>query len=528
MQFLFSTALFISAALLFWAQPMVSKMVLPLLGGAPLVWNTCLVFFQAALLGGYLYAHLSSRFLGVKGQAILHCIPVGIAYFTLSSGWIDSTPPVDWPVLWLFQFLLVTIGFPFFVLSATAPMLQRWYGWIRHPGAQNPYFLYAASNLGSFIALFGYPLFLESMLDFDAQRKAWSIGYIGFMLLILGCAVSVWRLNANDITSCSKENTKGDSGQTISNRKRLHWIALAFVPSSLLLGVTNHITTDIAAAPLFWVIPLGLYLLTFVFVFARKLLIRREWMLNAQRYLILPPLVLYMGGLKTVIWLDFPIHLAAFFVFSMVCHGELERTKPHPSRLTEFYLWLSLGGVLGGLFTALIAPAFFNAIVEYPILMIAACVLRPRESVKGSLRNLRLLTCAIVAAILILPIGIMTGNREIALHVGTLSLILVCSFGGVFFFYYLNTPKRIALGLGSFLLAGSLMVQSQQNVLMRDRGFFGVLKVTVDSRNEYHLFYHGTTLHGAQPLDPETTGGGGSAYVFPSKRAVGAVLYICC
>jgi len=507
LRFLFTITLFVSAALLFGIQPMLSKMVLPLLGGVPAVWNTCLVFYQTTLLAGYLYAHLTSKWLRVREQAILHVVLIWFALFAISFS-LNPTPlSQSSPILWLFQRLLVSIGLPFFALSATTPMLQRWLGQTSHPDARNPYFLYAASNLGSLLALVSYPLVVEPFLRLHMQNRIWTAGYGALAFLVSGCAIGMWyffttKTNNHENNIPGYPNCASDAtiNQATSIRQRLHWLLLSFVPSSLLLGATSHITTDIAPMPLFWVFPLCLYLLTFVLVFSRKTVLRHTWMLRAQTYLVLPPLLLYLGNFSTEIWIDFPVHLVAFFVFAMVCHGELVKSKPQPARLTEFYLWIATGGVLGGIFTALIAPVVFSNIVEYPLMIAMTCVMRPVVRDRIQRKHARILFFGLCAALLLLPIGLGTGNRTITLHLGTLSLILSASFGGAFCFYFLNTPKRAALGLGSFLLTGMLLTGAHQNLLLRKRSFFGTLKVAKDTQGDFYLFYHGTTIQGAQPI----------------------------
>lgn len=499
---LLALTIFFSAALLFWVQPMFSKLVLPLLGGVPAVWNTCLVFYQATLLAGYLYAHATSKWLGTKKQAALHIAILSLACVSIS---FNLTPAADQqinPAGWLFRQLLVCIGLPFFALSATAPMLQRWLARSSFPDAKNPYWLYSASNVGSLCALLGYPIVIEPLLRLHTQQVAWTVVYAVFAGLFCACGLLLWKSplsQREDLPSLLSQ--RGGRGDLPGIRQRLRWLGLSFVPSSLLLGVTHHITTDIAPIPLLWVIPLALYLLTFALVFARKPILLHETMLRAQTYLALPPLLLYLGNLQIEIWLDFPIHLTAFFVFAMVCHGELAKSRPHPTRLTEFYVWMATGGVLGGLFTALIAPLIFPTVIEYPLMLVLACLLRP--AIRTNRPRLRVLLPVLLVALVLLPVGLASGNRLMAIYLGSLSLILLSAFGGAVGFAFLRTPRRIGLGLGSFVLGGALLLASQQDVLIRKRSFFGTLKVVTDAQNGFHLFYHGTTLQGAQAIAPE-------------------------
>ena len=333
MLFLYALTLFVGAALVFSIQPLFTKMVLPLLGGTPAVWNTAMMFFQAALLAGYAYAHVTVRALGVRRQAVLHVCLLVVALFTLpvavSEGW---QPPAEAnPVFWLILVLTVSLGLPFFVVAATAPMLQMWLAHTRHPAAANPYFLYSASNLGSMLALLSYPLAVEPLLRLDEQSVAWSETYGLLALLTAGCAVLMWRRLAPDLgdRAVARGESRvggarpGGETRTVTVAQRLHWLALSFAPSSLLLGVTTFLTTDIAAVPLLWVVPLALYLLTFVIVFARKPAIRHGAAVRLQPFFLLPLVVVMFWGGNAAVAVLFPMHLAAFFMTALVCHGEL-------------------------------------------------------------------------------------------------------------------------------------------------------------------------------------------------------------
>lgn len=376
---LFAFTLFTSATLLFLVQPMVGKLLLPMLGGTPAVWNTCMVFFQALLLAGYGYAHITTTWLGARRQALLHVgillLPFLTLGFTIDRGLLDYGEGS--PIPGLLLVLLISVGLPFFVVSTSAPLLQKWFAATGHPAAQDPYFLYGASNLGSMLALFGYPAVVEPLLTLDQQRMLWRIGY-GFLVLLTAlCAFCVWR--SRHVSEESPRHANGNSwvSESVSASRRLRWIALAFVPSSLMLGVTTYMTTDVAAIPLLWVLPLGLYLLSFILVFSRLPEGVHRTMVAILPYLILPLLFLMLSELPWRIGGRITLHLAVLFMVAMVCHGELARDRPSPRYLTEFYLWMSFGGVLGGLFNALVAPLAFNGIVEYPLALVFACLLMP-------------------------------------------------------------------------------------------------------------------------------------------------------
>ena len=354
MLIIFSLTMFVSATLLFLIQPMFTKMVLPLLGGTPSVWNTCMVFYQAALLAGYGYAHAIPKWLGVRRQAAFHLglllliiltLPIGI-----SQGW---TPPATTnPIPWLLLVLLVSVGLPFFVVSTTAPLLQKWFSHTGHHAAGDPYFLYGASNLGSMLALVAYPALVEPYLRLHQQTWVWAGGYALLLGLIALCGGMLWRAAASD-----RGDASAAAGSMVADvppltlSRRAWWVLLAFAPSSLLLGVTTYLSTDIASVPLLWVIPLAIYLLTFVLVFARRPLLPHRVMVLIEPFLVIPVVLLFFLGLQVGLWQIFILHLLAFFCIAMVCHGELMQARPPAAQLTEFYLWMSVGGVLGGSLT---------------------------------------------------------------------------------------------------------------------------------------------------------------------------------
>lgn len=514
MLYLFAATLFVSAALLFWIQPLFSKMVLPLLGGTPGVWNTCMVFYQAALLAGYASAHALLRWLGVKRQAILHCVLLGVGFFFLPiSLSFHSEPPTNGqPAEWLFCLLLVSIGWPFWVISFTAPMLQRWFSQIRHDDARDPYFLYSASNAGSLAALLGFPFLIEPYLRISQQVWIWSAGYAILVILILLCVLAVWR-SPEGSTGVSPSQTVGSAGASPSPGlgsagaspsrwgDRLRWFAFSLIPSSMLLGVTTYITTDVAAAPLLWIVPLAIYLVTFILVFARKTILPHASILNVQPYLLAPPIILFFWGSKVPLFVNFPIHLCAFFIQAMVCHGELARRRPPASHLTEFYLWMALGGVAGGLFNALIAPTIFSAPLEYPLAIAAAAMLRSRYA-NPNLKTWRF-ALGLLAGLTVLLLGPVTGNPDLAYYFGVGGLLIVSALLVAYFFAWTDRPLPLGIALALLILAGYRMNDAYFNVLHRERGFFGPLHVRMDPQENYFLFYHGTTLHGAQSRLPE-------------------------
>jgi hypothetical protein len=482
----FAATLFVGACLLFLVQPMVSKMILPHLGGSPSVWNTCMCFFQAMLLLGYAYAHwLATRFGGVA-QAAIHIAVLAAAALFLPFDLTTQVPPTEGsPVPWLITRLATTVGPPFFAISATAPLLQRWFSRTDHPAAGDPYFLYAASNAGSLLALLAYPLIVEPAMPLWQQSRDWSFG-LG--LLALGIAFCWVGYRGRMITA----PVMAEAAPRPSAAERLRWVAYAFVPSSLLLAVTAYITTDLASAPLFWVVPLALYLATFIIAFSRRPLLPHRLMLWLQPLLIIPVVILAIGVHS--VWLLL-LHLASFFVIAMVCHGELARSRPAVRDLTEFYLWISLGGVLGGLFDALLAPLVFPDIWEYPLMLVAACAIRPAGVADGK---------AAWRADLLWPALLLAGLLAL-LPLGNLPTWLVFAAGSVAALVLVKFSDhrwRFALGVAACLLFAQLL--SSGETLATTRSFFGVNRVRLMEDGAFRVLQHGTTVHGVQSTRPGT------------------------
>ncbi len=397
MPLLFALTMFVSATLLFLVQPMIGKMVLPLLGGTPAVWNTCMVFYQALLLGGYYYAHKSTTGLETTAQTKLHAgvllsalgVLIVAAVLTSSSSPIPIVKSLspqgdDYPFFGVIVLLTVAIGLPFFVVSTSAPLLQKWFADTGHPSSKDPYFLYAASNFGSLLALVAYPALVEPNLLVIHQAWLWAIGYGILVVLVFACARAVNRsvaaaARAEEFSPkrsvAAKPLAAEESDPTFL--RKLRWVALAFVPSSLMLGITTFVSTDMASIPLLWIIPLSLYLITFIIVFSK---VPTE--LHVTMSLLMPVSVLLIVFVMTshvpvkFIWL-IALHMLNFFIVTMVCHGELAHDRPSTKHLTSFYLLMSVGGMLGGLFNAFVAPIVFTFTSEYPITLVLACFLLP-------------------------------------------------------------------------------------------------------------------------------------------------------
>jgi len=356
----FTICLFASAFLLFLVEPMVAKMVLPLVGGTSAVWATSVLFFQTVLLIGYGYSHWLAMRLPWRWQALLHSIlllaPLLVLPIHLIPGW--NPPASGSPALWLLLLLSVTVGLPFLVLSTTSPLVQHWFSLTGHAHAHDPYFLYRASNLGSALGLLAYPALVEPHLGLHAQADLWRAGYVAFLVLSVLCLGAVaWGRSLGTSPPPAQANLRAtDGGRTLTWGRRVSWVILAAVPSTWMLAVTSCFTIVIRPIPLLWVIPLTLYLLSFAVVFARRPLVSRYWLNRLFPFYALPLLGMVLLGGGGPLWMLAILHFGAFFLGALLCHGELAADRPGAGHLTEFYWWLAVGGATGGLLTALVAP----------------------------------------------------------------------------------------------------------------------------------------------------------------------------
>jgi SAM-dependent methyltransferase len=488
---IFGTAIFLSAGLLFAVQPMFAKMVLPNLGGAPQVWSVAMVFFQAVLLAGYAYAHLITRHLTGRQSVIVHLAVMAIATFwlplSIAAGW--GRAPAEGEALWLLGLFAISIGLPFFALSANAPLLQAWFARTDHPAAKDPYFLYAASNVGSFLALLSYPFVVEPFTRLGQQARAWSILFYVLIALIAVCGLLLWQTRGSLKTAAQAHGGRARAPTWLDAGI---WIGLAAVPSALLIAITAHLTTDVAAAPFFWVIPLALYLATFVIAFQRKRIVPHWLVVAVQPVFIAALLAVYLFDTFDNIFVIIGINLAAFFVIALVCHGELAERRPPAQFLTEFYLWLSTGGVVGGIAAGLVAPHVFNWVAEYPLLIVLAALCRPNWRVPTERREQLIWAGAVaLAAAILIPGLVFKYVPEDQIYRYGLTALLLLSF---------------ALWNRTLLYAGSIaLVLIASHVYVTDygpqqtlRSFFGVHKIFEAQDGQFRVLLHGTTTHGAQ------------------------------
>ena len=491
---LFAVPILLSAALLFLLQLVFARMVLPLLGGSASVWSTSMVFYQAVLLAGYAYAHLVPARLNMRAQMTVHGVlllaPLLVLPFHVPSGWLP--PPGSDPTAWTLGVLAVGAGLPFFAVATTSPLLQKWFAASGHPRSGDPYFLYAAGNAGSLAGLLSYPFLIERSSTLVQQANGWAIGY---GILVPAVAIAAWiALRHTPRTAVMKG--PANLSATPSGRRRARWVLCAMVPSSLMLSVTTYISSDLAAVPLLWVLPLALYLATFILAFSR----RGTAMLNGFRRLL--PIVLVAlavaisAGFNQPVFVFIAMHLAGFFVISLVCHGQAAADRPPPDRLTEFYFWLSLGGVLGGLLNTLIAPQLFDGMAEYHLMLIAAAALGiPVSEFRGTVLRRRCLDLVLPALLAVLLAARFVGDA------GPPRLLLAIALPGLLCWMLSRHRVRFSLGLAAVLFTSYFGESLRGFLLHTERSYFGINRV-YEVEGRFHWLIHGTTLHGLQCMDP--------------------------
>lgn len=501
---LFAVTVFLSAGLVFLVEPMMARLVLPILGGSAAVWNTSLAFFQAALLGGYVYAHGLQRLRSLRRQILVHAAVLALAALSLPLGVSAALgdPAPNAPALWLLAALAVSVGAPFMALSATAPLVQAWHARaFPHEPDGGPWGLYAASNLGSLLALVAYPVVVEPLIPLHRQTLAWSGGYLAFALVIGALGLTLWRGHAE------APPERSDDAVTVTWLDRVRWILLAAIPSSLMLGVTSYVTTDVGSAPFLWVAPLALYLLTFVVAFQPRPVVPPRLALLLQAALVLAACALsrpmpraFLQGLG--------VHFTSFFFTALICHQALVARRPAKGHLTDFYICMSLGGVVGGAVNAFLAPVVLTTVAEYPAALVLACLARPwdRGSLAAPWRWAVLALCGGLAGAAVL-IAHPQGQGLIRLVVGlgpagagraVTALLLLAGLAA----FLLRREGRLFTLAALILTLGGARATDRVDVVRSWRGFFGVLRESRldDPRlgGEIRMLAHGTTLHGAQ------------------------------
>jgi spermidine synthase len=463
--------------------------MLPWLGGSAAVWNTCMMFFQGTLLLGYVYAFLVNEFFTPRRQIIVHCIlfTIGLTFLPLQG--TPSTPDVAAPISWLLQNLVLTVGLPLFMVTTQAPLLQRWFGYSDHSHAQDPYFLYSGSNIGSFLALLGFPFLLEPLLGLKSQLNLWSASYVLLLLLTFISGGSIWS---------HLENKQTHAKFRATTKQRTYWVLMSFAPSSLLLSLTNHFTTDIAPLPLLWMIPLALYIATFIICFAKREILSKQFV-NSFYEIALATLaviflcLLYLSQTLIVLICGF----LAFFILTLSCHQRLANSRPELRGLTEFYIWLAVGGFLGGVFNAIVAPLVFNYHAELPLTLILLAVLRPAITSHATdefdwIKD----TSILVVSALLLYFASRTVMdfdlpRVISVFAIVLSFLILVST-------YAYSRRWLFAGLYAIFFLIMLVIVPIQfgKALYQERNFYGVYRIL--QSGHYRVFLHGRTLHGIE------------------------------
>jgi hypothetical protein len=477
---------------------MVGKRLLPLLGGAPAVWNTCMVFFQSALLVGYALAHALSK-LKSRRQLALYLALLAAGLLAFRGAFSPAVPPglEASPVLWLLGTLARDVFLPFCALAAAGPLLQKWYA-RADPRVSDPFFLYSASNLGSLGALLAYPVLIEPFFPLRTQAAAWSIGYFGFVLIAGACGWLASRRQSGDRHPIQRNSAPANRTAVT----KVWWLVFAFVPSSLMLGATTHITTNIAPMPLLWVLPLAAYLLTFILAFARRPPIPLSFIARAVPLILVPLALLSFMEFKGMRWLLVPAHLLVLFAAGMLSHTRLAQSRPEESELTSFYLWVAAGGALGGVFNALIAPLLFRSVSEYPLALVAAAALLPAVDKRKDLVT-RLLDMALPLAVGIAGAWTVLFLRTFHLPQGSPAAAAAFGLLAVFCLSFRPRPLRFAFGFAMLVWTyGAYAHLRTGRVLVVERDFFGVKRVLYDSVNDLNQFVHGATFHGMQSRDP--------------------------
>ncbi|RJF92622.1 fused MFS/spermidine synthase [Noviherbaspirillum saxi] len=457
--FLYACTIFLSAFLLFQLQPIIGKMILPWFGGSAAVWSTCLLFFQVLLLFGYLYAHWITRTFAPKTQAWIHILLLAASLLTL-----PITPDIAWkpagekdPTLLIIGLMAATVGLPYFLLSATGPLVQAWFA--RERAGTVPYRLFALSNFGSMLGLLSFPVLFEPWFGVPLLSAGWSTGYIGFALI---CGMLAWRGRRAGMAAGVGEKADVDKRPDVTTLAL--WIILAACPTILLMSVTSHLAQNVAPTPFLWVLPLGLYLLSFIMCFEGRAWYRRAW--------YLPVFLLGLGAInldQAMHWTSTEIigaivlYCGVLFISCMVCHGELAKRKPHARYLTYFYLMIAIGGAVGGTFVALVAPRLFNGNYELPL---------------GSLATITVFFTVIYSE----PADPRSWfNRKAWLRLAAFAVVIV--------------SLTVAFGMARFV--------GKQKVMARN--FYGTLRI-VDSGKDAGLqrkMVHGSITHGSQYLNPE-------------------------
>jgi spermidine synthase len=518
---LLGITLFVSAFLLFCCEPMIGKMVLPILGGAASVWTTCVLFFQAMLLAGYVYTHFLGKLQRLRDQMLIHVslMLLALAFMPIRMGAVTGRPS-EAPVSWLLWHLILVVGVPFAVISATAPLLQNWLGKTPIAVGRDPYFLYAASNAGSLLALLAYPVLVEPRYGVSGQSRLWLDGYGVLLVLVAVCGILLWRESR---FAKPADAAIDETGPAPDWRLRRRWLAAAFIPSALMLAVTNHISLNIGSVPFLWVAPLAVYLLTFIMAFARRLRLPTTIISSISTVVLLllfPIAAVAVPVSANAVWKLMGCHIAILFFGALLCHSALADRRPSPKYLTEYYFVLALGGVLGGIFAAIVAPAVFSTTIEYPLLVATLAFFREPRSAKPDGRWFHYAAVLGFAAFVGLCLYGIIGWAKIDITQFSIAWedlktrdnmsIALAELALVLGALMLRKHVRsFALAFASFVMIYAVVLPKQFESASRlfvARDFFGVKKVLYSLDENMRKLVHGDTMHGLESLDVTLAG----------------------
>lgn len=492
----YTITIFLSAFLLFGVQPMFTKMVMPVLGGTPAVWSVAMVFFQSVLLLGYAYAHGLTRWLDPRVAAGVHLglmllvLAIGLP-ITFGSTW--GTPPEQGQALWLIAVFAVSVGLPFFAVSANGPLLQAWFARTGHPHASDPYFLYGASNIGSLLALLAYPFVIEQMLTLDSQSALWSSGFVA-LLIAIGASALFLRPGIK-VGVSEGVVTASSPSAPVTMKDRAGWIWLSLVPSALLVATTAHVTTDVAAVPLLWVVPLALYLMTFSLAFRPGGETMDKALSMVQPLLLVGIMASLSFASNMPFYALLLLNLAFFGVSVTICHRELYARRPGVGDLTQFYFFMSLGGVIGGALASLVAPLVFERLLEFPLLVLA--VLLCRSDVRARLATIKPVVLAGAFGLaMILFLMVDRGIIHQALAPFRVILMVIIVALGLTVISW-GRPVRLLTAATLGMLV-NVMISTPANLVDRTRSFFAVHSIYETPNGEGRYLKHGNTLHGAE------------------------------
>jgi hypothetical protein len=514
---LFGPTLFLSAFLLFWFEPMVGKMMLPFLGGAASVWITCLLFFQLMLLTGYGYVHALERIGTIRTQILVHTLLMLAVFAFLPIHFeprINESASIH-PSTWLLWELIKSVGVPFAIVSTTAPLLQNWLSKTPAGSGRDPYFLYAISNAGSLIGLVAYPLLIEPNSGVRIQSSWWFVGYLLLTLIVFVIAVFVWKNTQSKVDAIvsSAETTTDTVADTPTPawNDRLFWLAAAFVPSGLMSAVTNHILLNLASVPFLWIIPLAAYLITFMVAFGRRVHVSLPLLSRIVPVILLllfPFVAVARAVAAEYMWYVVAVHILILFSGALLCHTALAARRPSAKHLTEFYLWVAIGGALGAAFTAIVAPSLFRTVVEYPLLVATLAFFRQTRDADTKINGLDLIFPASLGFLVIGASKLLhwasvdlTSNLTTPLAMDA-AIILIA-------FLFRHRAIRFALAMAILVLAyHNLLPQfyGGSQFIFTTRNFFGVKGVKYDLASNSRRLLHGDTLHGIESLEPDLVG----------------------